>query len=172
MNVRGPISMNHLAYPTWDSAATYRFYTEVLGCPFIAAIQVDAVPSTGDPTPFLHTFYGLSSGGCIAFFEVDGLERPQPDGVPSWLRHVALDVESVGDLERWREHLLAHGVDTVGAVDHDGTWTSLYLFDPNGVRIELTVQSRELDADDYAQGLGSLNKWCAARGQMLPESVA
>lgn len=172
MELRPPISLNHIAYPTWDSAETYRFYTEVLGCPFIAAIQLDAVPSTEAATPFLHTFYGLSSGGCIAFFEVDDLTPPMADGVPSWLRHIAIDVDSVEDLKRWRDRLHAHGIESVGVVDHDGIWASLYLFDPNGVRIELTVQSRALGEDDRAAGLAELRRWCAARGQHLPEQVA
>ncbi|WP_226358419.1 VOC family protein [Pseudonocardia sp. ICBG601] len=167
-----PISLNHIAYPTWDSAATYRFYTEVLRCPFVAAIQLDQVPSTGDPTPFLHTFYGLSDGGCVAFFEVDGLPAPQPDGVPTWIRHLALDVSSVEELHEWREHLLRHEVEPVGVVDHDGTWLSLYVFDPNGVRIELTVQTRELGEPDRVEGLESLQRWCAQRGQRLPAHVA
>ncbi|GAA1236069.1 VOC family protein [Prauserella halophila] len=166
-----PISLNHIAYPTWDSAATYRFYTEVLNCPFVAAIQLDDVPSTGDPTPFLHTFYGLSDGGCIAFFEVDGLPAAKSDGVPSWIRHLALDVSSVEELDEWREHFLRHGVEPVGVVDHDGTWQSLYVFDPNGVRIELTVQTRELDEQDRTNGLESLQRWCVQRGQQLPAQI-
>jgi catechol 2,3-dioxygenase-like lactoylglutathione lyase family enzyme len=167
-----PISLNHIAYPTWDSAATYRFYTEVLGCPFVAAIQLDQVPSTGAPTPFLHTFYGLSDGGCIAFFEVDGLPEAGPDGLPSWIRHLALDVASEAELGDWRDHLVRHGLEPVGVVDHDGTWQSLYVFDPNGVRIELTVQTRELGAVDREEGLEALQRWCAQRGQKLPEPVA
>jgi len=81
--VVAPSSLNHVAYPTWDSGATYRFYTEVLGCRFLAAIREERVPSTGEQQPFLHTFYGFTSGECIAFFEVDGLAPPKPDGIPS-----------------------------------------------------------------------------------------
>jgi catechol 2,3-dioxygenase-like lactoylglutathione lyase family enzyme len=167
MELTGPASLNHVAYPTWDSAATYRFYTEVLRCPFVAAIQLDEVPSNGAATPFLHTFYALSNGGCVAFFEVDGLTPAADDGVPSWIRHLALDVESVESLTQWRQHFLDHGVEPVGIVDHDGTWISLYVFDPNGVRIELTVQTRPLTESDRTEGLAALSDWCTARGQGL-----
>jgi|SRR5437868_959046 len=163
-----PASLNHIAYPTWDSAATYRFYTEVLRCEFVAAIQLDKVPSSGEQVPYLHTFYALGSGGCIAFFEVDGLPAPTDDGVPQWIRHLALDVASVEDLNEWLDHFAAHGVETVGVVDHDGVWNSVYVFDPNGIRIELTVQSRPLDDNDRAEGTKNLIAWCRERGQDLP----
>jgi catechol 2,3-dioxygenase-like lactoylglutathione lyase family enzyme len=159
VSLRPPQSLNHVAYPTWDSQATYDFYTGVLNCRFLAAIQLDEVPSTGSPTPFLHTFYGFESGEAIAFFEVEGMRRSGDDGIPSWVRHLAVNVASVEDLDRWRERLNAAGVDTIGVVDHDGVWDSLYLFDPNGVRIELTVQHRPLDDDDQAAGLRTLRAW-------------
>ena len=158
-----PISLNHIAYPTWDSQATYDFYTEVMRCKFLAAIQLDRVPSVGEPTPFLHTFYGMTSGEAIAFFEVEGLERPEFDPIPSWIRHIAVNVGTRDDLLAWQRHLKNKGVETTGLVDHDGTWESLYLFDPNGVRIELTVQNRDLNEQDAAEGLKTLQAWNARR---------
>lgn len=160
-----PLSLNHIAYPTWDSAATYRFYTEVLRCEFIAAIQLDTVPSTGANTPYLHTFYRLQRGGCIAFFEVDDLDEPAPDGIPAWIRHLALDVASLEELSEWRDHFEAHGLNPVGIVDHDGVWESLYIFDPQGVRIELTVQNRPLGESDRQSGLQTLARWAVQHGQ-------
>ncbi|MDQ7910155.1 VOC family protein [Phytohabitans sp. ZYX-F-186] len=154
-----PQSLNHVAYPTWSSQETYDFYTGVLNCRFLAAIQLDQVPSTGTPTPFLHTFFGFESGEAIAFFEVDGMERPGSDPIPSWVRHLALNVASTEDLHRWIDRLKAAGVETLGVVDHDGTWESVYFFDPNGVRIELTVQHRPLTDADQADGLETLRRW-------------
>lgn len=162
-----PRSLNHVAYPTWDSGATYRFYTEVLGCRFLAAISEDRVPSTGEPHPFLHTFYGFTSGECIAFFEVDGLAAAKPDGIPSWIRHLALNVDTVEALEAWKRRLTDHGVEVLGTVDHEQTWQSLYFFDPNGVRIELTAQVRELTEEDGRAGMELLTEWAAKRGQSL-----
>ena len=159
--LRAPRSLNHIAYPTWNSQATYDFYTEVLKCRFLAAIQLDVVPSSGAQTPYLHTFYGLHDGGAIAFFEVEDMPNPGPDSVPSWVRHIALNVDSLDELHEWKEHFAAKGVETVGIVDHDGVWESLYIFDPNGVRIELTLQTRELNDADEEEGLEALRKWNA-----------
>jgi catechol 2,3-dioxygenase-like lactoylglutathione lyase family enzyme len=160
-DLRAPRSLNHIAYPTWDSQATYEFYTEVLKCKFLTAIQLDVVPSSGANTPYLHTFYGLSDGGAIAFFEVEGMPKPGADSVPSWVRHIALNVDSMEELHEWQEHFAAKGVETVGIVDHDGVWESLYIFDPNGVRIELTLQTRELTDADAQAGEETLRKWNA-----------
>lgn len=168
MTGHAPQTLNHAAYPTFDSAATYRFYTELLGCPLVAAIRKEAVPSTGDATPFLHTFYALGSGECIAFFEVEGLERPASgDGIPSWIRHLALTMESEDAVVAAKERLEAAGVEVIGVVDHDGVWRSIYFFDPNGIRIELTHQTRELDERDAAEGRRLLEQWAAERGQSL-----
>lgn len=163
-----PLTLNHAAYPTFDSAATYRFYTELLGCQLVAAIRKDAVPSTGDATPFLHTFYALESGECIAFFEVDGMKPPQQsDGIPNWIRHIAFTMESVEAVEAAKQRLEEAGVDVIGIVDHDGVWSSIYFFDPNKVRVELTYQSRELGPEDATKGLKLLEEWLAEHGQTL-----
>jgi glyoxylase I family protein len=90
--LKAPMSLNHVAYPTFNTNKTTDFYTQVLGCKLVGAIQKDSVPSTGAPTPFIHTFFAMSSGECIAFFEVEGLEPPEDDGIPSWIRHIALNV--------------------------------------------------------------------------------
>jgi catechol-2,3-dioxygenase len=91
------------------------------------------------------------------------MPNPGPDSVPSWVRHIALNVDSMEELDEWKAHFAAKGVETVGIVDHDGVWESLYLFDPNGVRIELTLQTRPLDDADARAGAETLRKWTARR---------
>jgi len=74
-------------------------------------------------------------------------------------------VASLEELSEWRDHFEAHGLSPVGIVDHDGVWESLYIFDPQGVRIELTVQNRPLGASDRESGLKTLAQWAARHGQ-------
>jgi len=158
-DLKAPRRLNHVAYPTWDSVATYHFYTEVVRCKFLGALHGDVVPSTGAETPYLHSFFALDSGECIAFFEVDGLERPESDPIPSWLKHIAVSVETMEELEEFRRHLKEHGVEVTDVVDHDGIWESIYFFDPNGVRLEITVQLRELDENDYEVGMEWMRRY-------------
>jgi catechol 2,3-dioxygenase-like lactoylglutathione lyase family enzyme len=157
--LKAPRRLNHVAYPTWSSVETYRFYTEVVRCKFVGAVHGDRVPSTGAETPYLHTFYAFDSGECIAFFEVEDLERPTEDPIPHWIKHLAISVEELEELEEWRRHLKEHGVEVTDVVDHDGVWESIYFDDPNGVRLEITVQLRQLDEADYDEGMQWLRRY-------------
>jgi catechol 2,3-dioxygenase-like lactoylglutathione lyase family enzyme len=157
--LKAPRRLNHVAYPTWDSVATYHFYTEVLNCRFLGAMHGDRVPSTGAETPYLHTFYAFDSDECIAFFEVGDLERPESDPIPSWLKHLAVSVESMEEIEEWRRRLKEHDVEVTDVVDHDGIWESIYFFDPNGVRLEITYQTRPLGERDYEEGMAWLRRY-------------
>ena len=49
--------------------------------------------------------------------------------------------------------LLDEGVEVRGVIDHEGIWNSIYFFDPNGVRLELTYQSRALTDEDAARAV-------------------
>lgn len=157
-----PTSVNHIAYLTFDTAATVDFYTQVMGCRLVGAVQEDRVPSTGAASPFLHLFFTLANGECIAFFNVEGLEPGAGDGLPDWPRHLALGVESREQLEAWKAHLEAAGLDVVGITDHHGIWYSIYFFDPNGVRLEITYQARPLDDSDAEAARKMVREWISS----------
>lgn len=153
-------SFNHIAMPTNDTAATYAFYTGVLGFRLISAVREDRVPSTGEQVPFLHTFFALEDGSCMAFFEVEGKDYARfRDGVPAWIRHFAMNVDSEAALLAWKRRLEEHGVEVVGVTDHDGVWQSIYFFDPNGLRLEFTWQARPLEEHDRVAGERLVRAW-------------
>src|SRR5262245_43275160 len=134
MSDRPPVAtrLNHVAYPTFDTPATVRFYTEIMGFALVDAIIGDGDSEPGGKRRFLHTFFAMGSGEIIAFFDVEGVERPAPDSLPRWVRHLALGVESAETLAAWKTWLERHGIRVIGPVDHDGTWLSIYFGDPNG----------------------------------------
>jgi glyoxylase I family protein len=150
--------LNHVAYPTFDTAATVRFYTEVMGFRL-----VDAVRDESGPQPFLHTFFAMESGEIIAFFDIPGLEKPRADHLPPWVRHLALSVDSAETLAAWKRRLEEHGLRVTGPVDHEGVWSSIYFMDPNAVTLELTYQSRALDDADAARAADIVAAWAAQR---------
>ncbi|HEX8968652.1 MAG TPA: VOC family protein [Chloroflexota bacterium] len=151
--------MNHVAYVTWNTAETVRFYTDVLGMRLVGHATGDET-STGPSSRFLHTFFEMEDGSCVAFFEIDGVDREtHVSPVPNWARHLALNVGSLDELESWTQRLRANDVDVISR-DH-GTWKSIYFFDPNAIRIELTYQVRPLGEADAAAAAVALERWTA-----------
>jgi glyoxylase I family protein len=159
-----PRRLNHVAYVTRDTNATIAFYEGVLGMPLISYAAESEVPSTGDRVNFLHTFFEMGDGSCIAFFEIEDLpEESATPGGPRWAPHLALSVNSSDELESALRHLKENGVEVIGPVDHDGIWRSIYFFDPNGVRLEITYQSRH-PAENREDVGNAVTEWLAAHG--------
>ncbi len=157
-----PRGLNHVAYVTRDTAATKRFYTEVLGMRLVSYARDESVGSTGDPTCFLHTFFAMSDGACVAFFEIEGVDKDHHEShLPKWAPHLALSVGSRAELESMRKQLLDAGVEVKDVVEHEGIWSSIYFFDPNGVRLELTYQNRPLTDEDADVAENAVNEWLA-----------
>lgn len=160
MNLR-PIGLNHYATQTTDMAATHAFWTEVMGCEYVGGLRFGArTVSTGEAVPaFIHTFYALGDGSCVAFFELAETAERHDDGWPGWTRHVAFSVGDRAELVRWKAHFEQHGIPVDGEVDHGGQFYSLYVTDPNGVRVELTHQPVPFGPSDRDEGRANLESW-------------
>lgn len=165
MSLRPARHFNHIAFPTADTAATCRFYTEVLGMKLVGAVRPDLSHTTPEVQPHIHTFFGTESGECIAFFEIPGF-RPQPnkDGAPVFTRHVAFGVDSEQEMLDWRDRLRQQGVEVSKVVDHDGVWKSIYFPDPNHLLLEITFQSRPLVESDAASAAQMVDEWNRTHG--------
>ena len=139
---RGPVpihGLHHFAWRCRNAEETRRFYEDLLGCPLVHVIRADRVPSTGEYCPYVHIFFRLGDGSHIAFFDLGDSTAAAPSpNTPAWVNHIALRVESLDALRAARERLLAAGVAVLGPTDHH-IIQSIYFFDPNGLRLELTV---------------------------------
>jgi glyoxylase I family protein len=163
-------SVNHIAMPTNNTAETYNFYTKVMGFKLLSAVREERVPSTGEETPFLHTFFAMEDGTCMAFFDIPGKDYAgRDDGVPSWIRHFAMNVDTYEELLDWKARLEEFGIEVLGVIDHEGIWQSLYFFDPNGLRLELTWQKRDLEVSDQEHGEELVAEWIEEFGQNATE---
>lgn len=163
---RTPRRLNHTVYITRDTAATVAFYRDVLGMRLVSYAAADEVPSTGDKVHFLHTFFEIGDGSMVAFFEIEGLGEEAASVVPRWARHLALSVDSEEELMSALRRLKEHDVEVIGPVDHEGIWQSIYFFDPNGVRLELTYQNRALTDEDSARAYEAVEAWLAEHGKV------
>ncbi|HEX7636551.1 MAG TPA: VOC family protein [Noviherbaspirillum sp.] len=132
--------LHHFAYRCRDAEETRRFYEDVLGLPLFHYIRSDIVPSTGEYCPYVHIFFRMTDGSCLAFFDLGDNVAPAPSpNTPAWVNHVALRVDTVEQLEAMKVRLQAHGIDVLGVTDHR-VFKSIYFFDPNGIRLELCAQ--------------------------------
>jgi glyoxylase I family protein len=166
--------LHHYAYRARDAEETRHFYEDILGLPLYHIIQSDHVPSTGEYCPYTHFFFRLQDGSFIAFFDLgdDEAALPSPN-TPSWVNHVAFRVNTVAELEAMRTRLQAHGVDVIGVTDHH-IFKSIYFFDPNGVRLELSAQvadaarMQQESRDAHAR----LDAWTARKAQWRQDRVS
>ena len=131
--------LHHFAYRCRDAEETRHFYEDILGLPLVHVITQERVPSTQEYAPHAHIFFRMTDGSAIAFFDLgDGqAAEPSPNTAP-WVNHLALRVDSVAALENAMAKLRAAGVDVLGITDHHAI-KSIYFFDPNGIRLELTA---------------------------------
>jgi catechol 2,3-dioxygenase-like lactoylglutathione lyase family enzyme len=137
--------LHHYAFRCRDAEETRHFYEDILGLPLAAAVTHDHVPSTGEFSPYYHIFFEMGDGSYIAFFDLlDGRGcTPDPE-TPSWVNHLALEVESREALNSYKQRLEEAGIDVLGVVDHKW-FNSIYFFDPNGIRLELVQRTASME---------------------------
>ena len=158
----------HYAYPCRDAEETRHFYEDILGLPLVNCMLADKVPSTGEEKPYAHFFFEMGDGSYIAFFDLgdDVAALPSPN-TPAWVNHIALRVDSVEDLLAAKARLEAAGVEVLGVTDHH-IIESIYFFDPNGIRLELTtptVPQAEMDAH-AKRARADLDAWTGRKAQL------
>jgi len=131
--------LHHFAWRCRDCEQTRAFYEDLLGLPLVHVIRADVVPSTGEHCPYVHIFFRMSDGSHLAFFDLgdDAIAAPSPN-TPAWVNHIALRVDSLAALRAAKERLERAGVEVLGITDHH-IIESIYFFDPNDIRLELTV---------------------------------
>jgi catechol 2,3-dioxygenase-like lactoylglutathione lyase family enzyme len=152
--VRG---VDHVAFPTFDPAATVRFYRDVLKFPVVHSICAAGWGPEKHPD-FIHFFFDIGNGDRIAFFYYFGFDRPEPRGprgdvyaafaadVPEFFvnsRHLAIHVDGEEDLLEYRRRLDQSQWPVEMQVMHE-TIESVYTHDPNGYLVEITRQLRPI----------------------------
>jgi catechol 2,3-dioxygenase-like lactoylglutathione lyase family enzyme len=154
----GRMGFHHVALATRDTAATHRFYTEVMG---FELVKVVVAPTPGDSGGWSkHFFYSTGAGGgdsgMIAFWEIHDsaigdqfpVDMNKSVGLPWWVNHIAFDAPTREDLDRHRDRWRAHG-HTVLEIDHDFC-VSIYIRDPNKNMVEFCHTTRAFTSDELA----------------------
>lgn len=157
--------LHHFAWRCRDAEQTRAFYEDLLGLPLAHVIRAERVPSTGEYCPYVHLFFQLADHSYIAFFDLgDGQSASPSANTPAWVNHIAFKVPSLEVLGRFKERLQSAGVEVIGITDH-GFVRSIYFFDPNGVRLELTVamNSEQISEAEISRAHAALDAWTKER---------
>lgn len=155
-----PKRIHHMALRCVDSRKTVDFYTKVLGLKLVAVAGADYVGSTREFSPHMNFFFELADGSLLDLIDVPLSKPAQADpNTPTWVQHLALEVEDMDTLLAMKGRLQASGVEVLGPVDH-GFCQSIYFFDPSGHRLELSWNNNLAVLDGMSKVVDeSLDAW-------------
>ncbi len=165
--------LHHFAWRCRDAEETRHFYEDILGLPLVHLVRAETVPSTGEHCPYVHLFFEMQDGSCVAFFDLGDSTSAEPSpNTPAWVNHLALRVDGMDALLAAQRRLCAAGVEVLGPTDHHFVH-SIYFFDPNGIRLEL---SAPVDDPAYMQQARSdahrqIDAWTAEKKARQPQAA-
>lgn len=166
------LGLHHFAWRCRDAEETRHFYEDILGLPLVHVIRLDRVPSTGEYCPYVHVFFEMTDGSNIAFFDLgdDKAALPSPN-TPPWVNHIALRLDTLEQLESMKARLIDNGIEVLGVTDHHFV-RSIYFFDPNGLRVELTVPVAPVEElEGYKmRARPALDAWTAEKSKAVSET--
>jgi catechol 2,3-dioxygenase-like lactoylglutathione lyase family enzyme len=139
--------VHHLALNTDDMKMTVDFYAGVLGMRLVHAMKVPpglgVGPGNRGNPPFeeiRHYFFDMGRDGLLAFFEIPKGAKPRGDrNALGAMQHVSFAV-SPKTQARIIERLKASKVPYDGPMEVLPGVFSIYLFDPNDIRLEFSCQ--------------------------------
>jgi catechol 2,3-dioxygenase-like lactoylglutathione lyase family enzyme len=161
--------LHHFAWRCRDCEETRAFYEDLLGLPLVHVIRSDVVPSTGEHCPYVHIFFRMADGSHSPSSTSATTSRRALAEHAAWVNHIALRVDSLAALRAAKARLEAAGIEVLGITDHH-IIESIYFFDPNGIRLELTVPtaSAETTAPPRAEAHAAVEAWT---GRSAPAST-
>lgn len=155
-------NIHHAAYACRDAEQTTWFYRDILGLELAAAFSSETAPGTGEDTPFMHLFFKMGDGNFVAFFDAPEItEKNWLQRKHSFVMHLAFEVDDEEAMLAWQAQINARGKSCLGPVDH-GFVKSVYMYDPNGIQVEITCKTGrydELMALEKQESTANIAEW-------------
>lgn len=142
--------IHHLAVSTADIKSQIEFFSDVLGAELVALFWMHGVPGGW------HGFCRLNDRCSVAFVQLPANADIRPEigvthagtgagsSAPGTMQHVALRVDTFGDLLAMRDRIRSRGVNVIGEIDH-GMCRSIYFAGPEGLVLEVAASDEPLD---------------------------
>jgi len=140
------LGVHHAAFLCFDAGETREFYEKVCGLKTVAAFTFDGIVDTPVKVRYMHIFFEMADGNCVAFFDLPNNLRPNDFKRTSGFKHhIAMTVASEEELMVFKRRWEAYGYPVDGPLDHHFV-KSIYTYDPNGIQVEITVKAKDYDA--------------------------
>ena len=145
----------HIGLATHDMESTIDFYCRLLGCRVLGDERIEI----GSGGMVRQVSIDVGRDQYIVFMQSIGVAGIADDfdtsinaslGLPAGMYHVSLSVRTLGDLVALAGSLAEQGV-KVSEVTDLGIAKSVFLLDPNGIQIELSVRTRAFAACDVGR---------------------
>jgi catechol 2,3-dioxygenase-like lactoylglutathione lyase family enzyme len=137
--------VHHTALRCLDAAQTKWFWHDVMGLKVAGAVKITEDPGTKKPCNYVHIFFEMGDGNFIAFFDDPETLKPEHKFKKHpFDLHIAFEVDSLEEMFAWQKRINEMGVQCLGPVNH-GFVHSIYMFDPNGINVEITVRDANHD---------------------------
>ncbi|MGN7934043.1 VOC family protein [Pseudomonas mediterranea] len=158
--------LHHHAFMAKNMEETRHFYEDILQLPLIGTWVERVNPVTGAADNYIHTFFELSDGSCLAFFQfkspTSSIDQSvnRFENINPFSHHIALTVEGKETIMYFKERLAQEGIQAF-ETDH-GYCYSIYFHDPNGMQVELTTlvsATRELMDGAIDTARETLERW-------------
>ena len=167
--------LHHNAHVTTDMEATRKFYEEIIGFPLVAT-WCEKTDLFGKERTYMHCFFDIGDGECLAFFQFANEDDQQefgPELPLSGFRHLAMKVDREtqdGIVQRLRD--AGYKEPDMYILNH-GYCYSLYVHDPAQLLIEFTVDHEDVEQineDQRNKAHRELSRWLA--GDHAPNNEA
>ena len=140
-----PKNIHHQAFLCRDAEQTRWFYEDVMGFKLVAALDFESSPGSGEPLEYMHLFFEMGNGDHVAFFDIpDEVDEEKFNYKKGFDQHIAFEVDSLEELDAWKEYLTKEIGWVSDPIDHDFVH-SIYFYDPNGLALEITCRDKEYD---------------------------
>jgi glyoxylase I family protein len=156
--------LHHNAQVTDNITAVREFYEDIIGMPLVAT-WCEKTHLFGKERVYMHCFFDVGDGECLAFFQFADKEDQKEFGpeVPvSPFRHIAMKVDQeTQDGIKERLEKAGYKEPQMYILNH-GYCYSLYVFDPSNMILEFTVDHPDVDkinADQLTKAHSEFKRW-------------
>ena len=146
---------SHVGVSTHDMDATIAFYCNVLGYRRVGDERIEI----GKGGVIRQVSIDVGECQYIVFMEAKGVKGISGDydtsingalGVPGGMYHYAFRIGSLEELQAKAEEIASHNVEVSEIVDL-GNAKAIFLQDPNGLQLELSVKLRDFNESDIGR---------------------